>query len=84
MNTTTNYYIDSFERYSASAIAAGAVFRSVVGGIIPLFAPGLFDDLGYGWGVSVFGFLALAIAPAPLIFYYFGARVRKRFQIDLD
>ena len=55
LNTTTNYYIDSFEKYSASAIAAGAVFRSVVGGIVPLFAPGMLEDLGYGWGISVFG-----------------------------
>lgn len=84
LNTTTNYYIDSFEKYSASAIAAGAVFRSVIGGIVPLFAPALFEDLGYGWGISVFGFLALAIAPAPIIFYFFGARVRERFWIELD
>ena len=84
LNTTTNYYIDSFERYSASAIAAGAVFRSVVGGIVPLFAPGMFDSLGYGWGISVFGFMATAIAPAPVIFYYFGQRIRERFAVDLD
>ena len=84
LNTTTNYYIDSFERYSASAIAAGAVFRSVVGGIVPLFAPGWFDDLGYGWGISVFGFLATAIAPAPIIFYFFGKKIRESFQVDLD
>lgn len=49
LNTTTNYYIDSFEKYAASAIAAGAVFRSLVGGIVPLFAPALFEKLGYGW-----------------------------------
>lgn len=83
LNTTTNYYIDSFERYAASAIAAGAVFRSLVGGIIPLFAGNLFDSLGYGWGISVFGFLSLAIAPAPLLFYIFGAKIRERFRIDL-
>lgn len=84
LNTTTNYYIDSFERYSASAMAAGAVFRSVVGGIVPLFAPAMFDALGYGWGISVFGFLALAMAPAPIIFYYAGPYLRERFQIELD
>jgi multidrug resistance protein len=84
LNTTSNYYIDSFERYSASAIAAGAVFRSVVGGIVPLFAPKMFEALGYGWGISVFGFLALAIAPAPLIFYYIGARLREKYWIELD
>jgi multidrug resistance protein len=84
LNTTSNYYIDSFERYSASAIAGGSVFRSVIGGIVPLFAPGLFESLGYGWGISVFGFLALAISPAPLVFYYFGAKIREKFWIELD
>lgn len=83
LNCTTNYYIDCFEKYAASAIAAGAVFRSVVGGIVPLFAPTLFEKLGYGWGVSVFGFLALAIAPAPLIFFIYGAAVRERFWVNV-
>lgn len=83
LNSTTNYYIDCFEKYAASAIAAGALFRSVVGGIVPLFAPALFERLGYGWGISVFGILALAIAPAPLAFYYYGGRVRERFRIEL-
>lgn len=83
LNTTQNYYIDSFEKYAASAIAAGAVFRSLFGGVVPLFAPLLFDKLGYGWGISVFGFLSVAIAPAPLIFFYYGQRVRERFWIEL-
>ncbi|KAF2720382.1 MFS general substrate transporter [Polychaeton citri CBS 116435] len=83
MNTVQNYYIDSFERYAASAIAAGAVFRSLIGGVAPLFAPALFDKLGYGWGVSVFGFLGLAIAPAPIVFYVFGQRIREKFSIAL-
>ena len=83
INCVQNYYIDSFEKYAASAVAAGAVFRSVVGGITPLFAPLLFDALGYGWGISVFAFLAVAIAPAPLVFYYFGGTVREKFHIEL-
>ncbi|KAL9118043.1 MAG: hypothetical protein Q9187_005416 [Circinaria calcarea] len=82
-NTVQNYYIDSFSKYAASAIAAGAVFRSLIGGIIPLFAPGLFKQVGYGWGFSVFGFLSLALAPTPVLFYYFGERLRTRFAIDL-
>lgn len=83
LNCTTNYYIDCFEKYAASAIAAGAVFRSLIGGIIPLFAPAMFEKLGYGWGISVFGFLSVAIAPAPLTFYFLGGWVRERFWIDL-
>lgn len=83
LNCTTNYYIDSFESYAASAIAAGATFRSILGGIVPLFAPAIFDSLGYGWGISVFGFLALAIAPAPAFFFYYGQKIRERYWVEL-
>ncbi|KAF1912639.1 major facilitator superfamily domain-containing protein [Ampelomyces quisqualis] len=83
LNCTQNYFIDSFEQYAASAIAAGAVFRSVVGGIIPLGAPALFEKLGYGWGISVFAFMGLLLAPAPMLFYIFGERIRERFTVNL-
>ncbi|KAF2109511.1 major facilitator superfamily domain-containing protein [Lophiotrema nucula] len=83
LNCTQNYYIDSFEKYAASAIAAGAVFRSLVGGVIPLFAPALFDKLGYGWGISTFAFVSLALAPAPLFFFWFGERIRESYKIEL-
>lgn len=83
LNTTQNYFIDSFEKYAASAIAAGAVFRSVVGGVIPVFAPALFEKLGYGWGISTFAFVSLVLAPAPVLFYVFGERLRERFPVDL-
>lgn len=83
LNTVQNYYIDSFEKYAASAIAAGAVFRSVVGGLVPLGVPLLLDRAGYGWGISVFGFLALAISPAPLVFYRYGQKIREGFAFEL-
>jgi MFS family permease len=81
LNTTQNYYIDSFEKYAASAIAGGSVFRSLMGGVVPLFSPMLFDKVGYGWGISVFGFASVVVAPAPLVFYIYGERVRERFKI---
>lgn len=83
LNTVQNYYIDSFEKYAASAIAGGSVFRSVMGGVVPLFAPMMFEKLGYGWGISVFGFLALAIAPSPLFFWWYGPMLRKKFQLKV-
>ena len=83
LNTVQNYYIDSFSKYAASAIAAGAVFRSIVGGVMPLGAPALFEKVGYGWGISVFAFLSVALSPAPLLFYRFGARLREKFAIEL-
>ena len=83
INCTQNYYIDAFEKYAASAIAAGAVFRSVIGGVVPLFAPSLFKSVGYGWGVSVFGLLGLLLSPAPLFFYRFGERIREASTAEL-
>lgn len=83
LNTVQNYYIDAFSKYAASAIAAGAVFRSLVGGLLPLGATGLFESLGYGWGVSVFGFLCLGLSPAPVLLFYYGRKLREIFAIDL-
>ncbi|CAI6332090.1 unnamed protein product [Periconia digitata] len=83
INCTQNYYIESFEAYAASAIAAGTVFRSLVGGIVPLLAPGLFVKLGYGCGISVFGFVGLLLAPAPVLFYVSGERIRERYVVKL-
>lgn len=82
-NTVQNYYIDAFQAYAASAIAAGAVFRSLVGGVVPLFAPKLFEKVGYGWGWSVFGFLTLLLSPVPVLFFRYGEFLRERFAVDL-
>ena len=83
-NSTQNYYIDSFEKYGASAIAAGALFRSIIGDVVPLFTPTLLERLGFGWGMSVFAFLGIILAPSPLLFYYYGGCLREKFAIELD
>lgn len=82
-NAVQNYYIDAFEKYAASAVAAGALFRSVFGGVVPMFTPLLLDKVGYGWGMSVFAFLGLLLAPIPIVFWYYGEFLRERFAIVL-
>lgn len=81
-NCSQNYYLDAFESYAASALAAGAFLRSLMGGIIPLFVPRMFEDIGYGWGMSVFGILSVLLMPAPLLFYYYGEMLRKKFAFN--
>lgn len=83
LNTVQNYYIDSFEKYAASAIAGGSVFRSVMGGVVPLFAPMMFEKLGYGWGISVFAFLTVLVAPSPLVFWRYGPALRERYKLKV-
>jgi hypothetical protein len=66
---------------AASALAANGVLRSLFGTFLPLAAPKLYASLGYGWGNTIFGFLALAFMPVPVLFYKYGAYLRNRFQV---
>ena len=78
LNTCQNYYIDSFEKYAASAIAAATVLRSLAGFGFPLFAPAMYNKLDFGWGNSVLGFIALALGvPAPFMLWRFGEKLRS-------
>ena len=71
------YILDSYQTYAASALAACAILRSLAGFGFPLFAPYMYDRLGYGWGTSVLGLVSIVIGwTAPLIFWYFGAKLR--------
>ena len=71
------YLIDAFEEYAASVVGANAVFRGVVGALLPLSGLELYEKLGWGWGNSLLAFLALAFAPVPLIFGVYGIRIRQ-------
>jgi multidrug resistance protein len=81
-NPVQTYYIDAYEAEAASALAAGAFLRSQMGGVVPLFVSGLFDRLGYGWGMSVFGGLAVVLMPAPALFFRYGRGLRERFPFE--
>jgi preprotein translocase subunit SecY len=82
-NAVQNYYIDSFEKYAASAIAAGALFRSIIGGVVPLLTPTIIDKVGVGWGISIFAFIGVTLAPSPYLFYRYGALLREKYKIVL-
>ncbi|KAI9875243.1 MAG: hypothetical protein M1830_008712 [Pleopsidium flavum] len=72
------YLVDSYTRYAASAVGAATVLRSLAGFGFPLFAPAMYDRLGYGWGNSLLGFLAIGLGlPAPFLLWKFGARLRE-------
>lgn len=60
------YLVDAFTIYAASALASNAVLRSILGAVLPLAAPSMYDRLGLGWGNSLLGFIALVMVPAPL------------------
>src|ERR1700761_6178820 len=73
------YIVDSYTRYAASGIASAVVLRSLAGFGFPLFAPAMYNKLGYGWGNSILGFVGIALGiPAPIIFWKYGERLRAK------
>ncbi|GMM33283.1 hypothetical protein DASC09_006080 [Saccharomycopsis crataegensis] len=73
-----NYLVDTYTKYSASAIACATFLRSIFAASYPLFAKQLFVNLGVHWGASVIGFIALGMVPIPFVFYKYGAAIRQK------
>lgn len=73
---TNAYLTDCYGRFSASALAANAVMRSLFSAGFPLFARQLYVKLGTPWASSLLGFIALAMAPVPWALYTYGPRLR--------
>jgi len=78
-----NYLLDVYPRAAASVTAALAVLRSLAGALLPLCAIDMYEALDMGWGNSLLGFLSLGLVPIPLLFYVFGARLVKKFELNL-
>ncbi|TGJ85088.1 hypothetical protein E0Z10_g3701 [Xylaria hypoxylon] len=73
------FLVDTYTRYAASAVSAGTVFRSLAGFGFPLFAPSLYDRLGYGWGNTLLALLGVVLGfPGPFLLWKYGERLRKR------
>ncbi|KAG2137983.1 major facilitator superfamily domain-containing protein [Suillus clintonianus] len=66
---------------SPSAVAAVACLRSLAGFGFPLFAPAMYDALGFGKGDTILAVAAFVIGcPAPWIFWHYGERIRNSSQ----
>ncbi|AFR97263.1 multidrug transporter [Cryptococcus neoformans C23] len=74
----TNYLIDSYELYAASALAAQAVSRCIFGAIFPLFASQMYETLGLHWAGTLVAFFSLVCAPMPFLFHRYGSYLRRK------
>ncbi|KAH9995358.1 major facilitator superfamily transporter [Xylariaceae sp. FL0662B] len=73
------FLVDSYQRYAASAVAAVTLLRSLAGFGFPLFAPSMYERLGYGWGNTLMAFLGVVIGwPGPILLWKYGEALRKR------
>ncbi|KAJ5915292.1 hypothetical protein N7454_011046 [Penicillium verhagenii] len=83
--SVSTYLVDSYLAYAASVTAANTALRSLVGALLPLAGPALYDRLGLGWGNSLLAFIALVMCAVPFAFWKWGAAIRThpRFQLKL-
>jgi hypothetical protein len=79
----STYLIDAFTRYAASATAANAVMRSLLGALLPLAGPKLYERFHEGWGNSLLAFIAVALLPAPFILLKYGERIRTHPKLQV-
>jgi hypothetical protein len=73
---TNAYLTDCYGRFSASALAANAVMRSLFSAAFPMFARQMYVKLGTPWATSLLGFIAFAMAPVPWLLYIYGPKLR--------
>ncbi|KAG2148766.1 MFS polyamine transporter [Suillus clintonianus] len=72
------YIVDCFTLHAASALAAVSFLRSLAGFGFPLFAPTMYNALGFGKGDTILAVVAIVIGcPAPWILWYYGEQVRN-------
>jgi hypothetical protein len=55
------YTVEAFGDQSASAVAAVRFLSNIFGFAFPLFAPRLYERLGYGWGNSLLALKYISI-----------------------
>ncbi|GAA5934000.1 MFS transporter [Sporobolomyces koalae] len=76
--TMFSYLIDVYYVFAASALAANAVLRSLLGFAFPLFTRYMFANLGTQWALTLLAFLSVLFMPVPFVFYYYGHRIRAK------
>lgn len=73
------YIVDIYPHYTASAMTAANAVRYIAGFGFPLFAPKLYQTLGYGWGNTLLAGLAFAVGvPGMLVMWKYGPWLRAR------
>ncbi|KAK4157541.1 polyamine transporter 4 [Chaetomidium leptoderma] len=71
-----NYVADAYGIYSASALAAMSMTRSVAGTLLPLGIEDMVDGLGIAWSCTVLAGVSAGLALVPFGFIAYGEKIR--------
>ncbi|KAK8194860.1 major facilitator superfamily domain-containing protein [Phyllosticta capitalensis] len=76
------YIIDVYLMHANSALAGNTILRSLSGAGFPLFAVAMYHNLDVDWATSLLGIVSVVLIPVPVLFFIFGARIRKSSQFS--
>lgn len=81
----SQYVTDAYGVYSASALAALSMTRSVAGTLIPLAVEDMVAALGIAWSCTILAAISAALALVPFGFIAYGESIRaaSRFSATL-
>ncbi|KAI4112986.1 MAG: hypothetical protein LQ345_005950 [Seirophora villosa] len=83
-NCAQVYVVDTYTTYAVSATTPAAA-RTMAGFVFPLFAPGMYESMGLGWGNSLLGFVSLGLGiVAPVALWRWGKWLRARSTYCTD
>jgi len=77
---SSNYLTFSYGIYAASALAGNSLVRSILGGIMPLIATYMYNNLGPNWAGTLLGLLEVACIPIPFVFWKYGHKIREKSE----
>lgn len=72
------YIIDSYGDHSAIALASITMVRYLSAGGMVVAARPIYERIGVHWTLTLLGCIAVILAPAPLVFWWYGAKLRKK------
>ncbi|KAI1850082.1 hypothetical protein JX266_004461 [Neoarthrinium moseri] len=71
------YIIDSYETYSASALASITLIRYVASGGMVVASIPFYQNMGVAYTCTILGCISAVMVPVPYIFYRYGPWIRK-------
>lgn len=74
----SDYLVDSYAKYSGSAMGTAAAGENTVSAFLPLAAMAMYSNLGFQWASTVLALIALVLSFAPILFIVYGKEIRAR------
>lgn len=68
--SANSYIIDTYQRYTASAVAAKTFLRSIIGATVPLWVDQMYAGMTPQWASTLLAFLAILAMPIPFVFFH--------------